>query len=277
MRRTNSSKTLGLGLDHGLEGVVAQSPLLLKIGTDGKHVVIGQGFVQERAIRRAARGCRETQGRFGRMRRQQRIVAKSYVCGGAGPGVSRRVVGHASADRIEVDVPVAAQDIAFAVDQAGLVSAFPQRSRTLVPSIELTDVLTPKLLHQSRGHAGIGWCHQEVNVIVHEHVGMKKATRVQQRVAEQMQITLPVGVIEKAGEAIVASLHDVLRNAGQIESRKSGHEASVATHPSYRGRHGRADRVSHRHAVTPEVNLTPFLNQGLDESADATAQFELER
>ncbi|KVS73425.1 hypothetical protein [Burkholderia cepacia] len=67
----------------------------------------------------------------------------------------------------------------------------------------MTDVLTPQLLHQLRGHAGIEWCQQEVNVIVHEHVGVKKATRVQQRVAEQMQITLPVGVIEKAGEAIV--------------------------------------------------------------------------
>lgn len=199
MRGTNAGKALGLGFDHGLECVVSQSTLLLKIGADGKYVIIGQGFVQERSIRGAALGCREAQGRFGRMRRQQRIVAKSYVGGGAGPGVSRRVVGHASADRIEVDVPVAAQDIAFAVDQAGLVSTFPQRSGTLAPSVKLTDVLAPKYLHQSRGHPDIGWCKQEVNVIVHEHVGMKTATRVQQRVAKQMQITLPVGVIEKAG------------------------------------------------------------------------------
>ncbi|MDN7899677.1 hypothetical protein QZM82_26140 [Burkholderia cepacia] len=84
-------------------------------------------------------------------------------------------------------------------------------------------------------------------------------THVPQRVAEQMQITLPVGIIEKAEEAIVTSLHDVLRNAGQIESRKSGNEAGVVTRPRCRSRHGRADRVSDRHAVTPEVNLTPFL------------------
>lgn len=95
-------------------------------------------------------------------------------------------------------------------------------------------------------------------MIVHEHVGVKKATRVQQRIAEQMQITLPVGVIEKAGEAIVTPLHDVLRNAGQIESRKSGHEANVATHPSYWSHRGCADRISLRHAVAPEVNLPPF-------------------
>ncbi|KVA68657.1 hypothetical protein WI58_17610 [Burkholderia cepacia] len=129
----------------------------------------------------------------------------------------------------------------------------------MVLSIELTDVLTPQLLHQSRGRAAIGWCQQEVNVIVYKHAGMKKATRVQQRVAEQMQITLPVGIIEKADEAIVTSLHDVLRNAGQIESRKSGHEAGVVTRPRCRSRHGRADRVSDRHAVTPEVNLTLLL------------------
>ena len=51
---------------------------------------------------------------------------------------------------------------------------------------------------------------------------------------------------------------DVLRNAGQIESRKSGHEANVATHPSYRSHRGCADRISLRHAVAPEVNLPPF-------------------
>ncbi|WP_261985589.1 hypothetical protein [Burkholderia cepacia] len=122
----------------------------------------------------------------------------------------------------------------------------------------MIDVLTPKLLHQLRGHAGIEWCQREVNVIVHEHVGVKKATRVQQRIAEQMQITLPVGVIEKAGEAIVTPLHDVLRNAGQIESRKSGHESNVATHPSYWSHRGCADRISLRHAVAPEVNVPPF-------------------
>ena len=136
MRGTNASKTLGLGFDHGLEHIVSQSTLPLKIGADGKHVVIGQGFVQVRSIRGAAFGCREAQGRFGRMRRQQRIVAMPRVSCGAGPAVSRRVVGHTGTDRIEVDVPVAAQDIAFAVDQAGLISAFPQRSGTLVSCME---------------------------------------------------------------------------------------------------------------------------------------------
>lgn len=94
MRGTNASKTLGLGFDHGLEHIVSQSTLLLKIGADGKHVVIGQGFVQVRSIRGAALGCREAQGRFGRMRCQQRIVAMPRVSCGAGPAVSRRSYGH---------------------------------------------------------------------------------------------------------------------------------------------------------------------------------------
>ncbi|WP_185735182.1 hypothetical protein [Burkholderia cepacia] len=57
MRRTNAGETLGLGFDHDLERVVSQSTLLLKIGTDGKQVVIGQGFMQKRPIRSAALGC----------------------------------------------------------------------------------------------------------------------------------------------------------------------------------------------------------------------------
>jgi hypothetical protein len=34
-----------------------------------------------------------------------------------------------------------------------------------------------------------------------------------------MQVALPVGVVEKAGQAVVAVLHEVLGNAGKVDCR----------------------------------------------------------
>jgi hypothetical protein len=41
------------------------------------------------------------------------------------PWIVSRIIRHAGADRIEIDVPLAVQYMAFAVDQTGLVAAFP--------------------------------------------------------------------------------------------------------------------------------------------------------
>ncbi|WP_341867490.1 hypothetical protein [Luteimonas yindakuii] len=44
-----------------------------------------------------------------------------------------------------------------------------------------------------------------------------------QRLAQQREIAQPVAVVEEAGQAVVAALHDVLRYAGQVESWQTGH------------------------------------------------------
>jgi hypothetical protein len=51
-----------------------------------------------------------------------------------------------------------------------------------------------------------------MNMVVHQHVGMKVAACVQQSFMQELQVTAPVVVIKKAGEAVVAWLDDMLRN-----------------------------------------------------------------
>lgn len=46
--------------------------------------------------------------------------------------------------------------------------------------------------------------------------------------AQRGQVGAAILVVEEAGHAIVAALHDVLRDSGQIGMRKSRHLASVA-------------------------------------------------
>jgi len=52
-------------------------------------------------------------------------------------------------------------------------------------------------------------------VVVHQHVGVQLAARIEQCLKQQREVTLPIVIIQKAGQAIVAALNDVLRNAGR--------------------------------------------------------------
>ena len=57
-----------------------------------------------------------------------------------------------------------------------------------------------------------------------EHVSVQSAFGVEQGFAQQGQIAAAVEVVEKAGQGVVATLHDVLRNVWQVESWKACHE-----------------------------------------------------
>jgi hypothetical protein len=58
--------------------------------------------------------------------------------------------------------------------------------------------------------------------------------RVEQCFAQQVQVAVPVGVIQEAGQAVVAALDDVLRDTGQVESRESGYAPSIGRWPGRR-------------------------------------------
>ncbi|OAX86258.1 hypothetical protein A7D16_20235 [Xanthomonas nasturtii] len=44
----------------------------------------------------------------------------------------------------------------------------------------------------------------------------------------QVQIAQSIAIIQKAGQAVVPALHDVLRDTGKVDTRKSDHPARVA-------------------------------------------------
>ena len=125
MRRPDAGKALSLRFDHGAEVVSTQGTLLLEMGSDGRQVVVGQGLTQKEAVGVVA--CFGFGGEcgIGRMRRQQGIRTAAAVGRAARPWIFSRIIRHAGADRIEVNVSLTVKDIAFSVDHAGLVAAFP--------------------------------------------------------------------------------------------------------------------------------------------------------
>ncbi|MBZ3930346.1 hypothetical protein Xthr_10870 [Xanthomonas citri pv. thirumalacharii] len=62
-------------------------------------------------------------------------------------------------------------------------------------------------------------------MVVHQDVSVQLAACRVQGLMYQVQIAQSIAIIQKAGQAVVPALHDVLRDAGNVNTRKSGHLA----------------------------------------------------
>lgn len=147
MGRADACEAPGLGLDHGPEGVASQRALLLQVDADCCEVVIGQDFPEQLSVGVRSLFCRRRQPDVGGVGCEPRRIAKAAMAGRAGPGIARRVVRHACAHRVEIDVAVAAQDVGLGVHEAGFISPFPQGACATMIRVELADVATSELLH----------------------------------------------------------------------------------------------------------------------------------
>jgi hypothetical protein len=104
-----------------------------------------------------------------------------------------------------------------------------------------------------------------MHVVAHQHVRMQPAAEAQQSLAQALQITLPVTVIQETRQPVVAALHDVLRNPRKIETRKSGHATSI---PMLRSRRHRRTprRPSAQHPFPrQELSLAPLFSTELSD------------
>jgi hypothetical protein len=102
--------------------------------------------------------------------------------------------------------------------------------------VELPDVLAAEPLHHAADRARCGRRHQQVDVVVHQHIGVEQAAVGEQRLAQQLAISGAIGIVRETGQAVVAALHDVLRDAGKVESGLACHAASIAAACPHRQR-----------------------------------------
>lgn len=70
---------------------------------------------------------------------------------------------HADAQRLEVDVSVAAKYIASPLDQPDLVAAFPQRAGASMTGVELSNISRPTSA-LARNRTGFRWSDQQVDM-----------------------------------------------------------------------------------------------------------------
>ncbi|WP_234878386.1 hypothetical protein [Xanthomonas euvesicatoria] len=60
-------------------------------------------------------------------------------------------------------------------------------------------------------------------MVIHQDVSVQLAACRVQGLMYQVQIAQSIAIIQKAGQAVVPALHDVLRDAGKVDAWKSGH------------------------------------------------------
>ena len=152
-----------------------------------------------------------------------RIIAQSVESGATGPWAQRRIIDHASAHGVKVDISSASKEVVGICDQAGFVASFPKRAGTPVARVELADNVAAQHLHHSAHRANFRRRDQQAHVVVHQHVRMQFDIGDGQLLAQQFQVVDAVNVVQEARQAVVAALHDVLRNSGQVQARLAGH------------------------------------------------------
>jgi len=89
--------------------------------------------------------------------------------------------------------------------------------------IEEADVVGAEALHQAANVAGVLRRHQEMDMVVHQDIGMQVALRPGQRLAQEVEVAQSIAIVEEAGQAVVAALHHVLRDAGQVDTGEASH------------------------------------------------------
>ncbi len=89
--------------------------------------------------------------------------------------------------------------------------------------VEEADVLASEPLHAASDVADVGRCCQHMDVIIHQYVRMQLNPGGVQCVTQQFEIPQAITIIKKTGQPVVAALHDVLRNAWEIKTRKASH------------------------------------------------------
>src|SRR5690242_7485909 len=83
------------------------------------------------------------------------------------------------------------------------------------------------VLHHGPQGTGFRRGDEQVHVVGHQYVRVNLATPPVGRLTQASEIKPPIRVAENTGGAIVATLDDMLRNAGQLQSRGTGHASST--------------------------------------------------
>lgn len=98
-----------------------------------------------------------------------------------------------------------------------------------------------------------------MNVIVHEDISMQLALGGYGSLSQQLQVTLPIVVIQETRKSVVTTLDDMLGDAGEIKSWKSSHAFSMDRAFAQRHQAQEIKRVGFSLRRVEEVNLTPLL------------------
>jgi len=145
-----------------------------------------------------------------------------------GPRVVSWIGNHSGAYRVELNVALAYEQVGLRLHERGFVPTVPECAGSTVSVIDVLDVAPADRDNQPRDRGRVFWGEQEMDMVGHQHVGVKLAVLVLQGVAQPAEVGVAILIVEKAGSAIVATLHDVQRYTVDVDAGTPGHGGSLA-------------------------------------------------
>jgi hypothetical protein len=160
--------------------------------------------------------------------RPEEVVGQSVPVSMVGaPPKLTRVAYNSSPYGIELDVPIATENVGFAVDEARFEAPLPKRSLPLHHRVEEAHVTAPEGLHQLPNAARVSGRDEQVDVVAHQRVGMHATLESLRLVGKVSQVLQVMDFEYETRPPIHASLDDVLRNSGKVESRRARHGTTM--------------------------------------------------
>jgi len=126
------------------------------------------------------------------------------------------------ANGVQLDVTVAQQQVFVVVHQARLVAPFPQRAAAAVGVVDVLHVTPADGLHHAREAVRLARGGEQMHVVGHEHEGVNVAAVLVGALLQAVEIEAVVGLRGEGDLPVVAALHDVLRQAGEVQARAAG-------------------------------------------------------
>lgn len=126
-------------------------------------------------------------------------------------------------DRIEFDIPIAAEDVFLVLGEAGSESPFPEGAAAAIDAIDILDVALAQVLHQQGGAISLLGGQQKMDMVGHEHVGMDGAAIFPGHITQCLEISYVVFVGVKTRGPIVSALDHVPRYPRNREPGPSRH------------------------------------------------------
>jgi hypothetical protein len=144
----------------------------------------------------------------------------------AGPRVVLWYSGHPCSHGISFDVPIDSQQVVVRRDQARLESALPQGAGAAMSVVEHLHVALRRPAKSRGRRTGERRSRQQMHVVAHQHICVNRKTALTREKSQQAQIMMPIFIVDEYGAPVNASVRNVQRNSGEVQSWSARHSAS---------------------------------------------------
>jgi len=162
------------------------------------------------------------------MRCDQGIRDAECVVSVTGPLELLGTIHQSRPDWIEVDVPMASDQVSAGRHEARVESTFPQCAGSPISSVEVAGILPGRCVNRARDADRIDRGYQQVHMVWHQNIAMQGHSDIHRRLGQQVPELQIVALASKDALSIVPPMHDVGWRTRDEMAMRSWHDAHNA-------------------------------------------------